>query len=151
MHFQSTLCPLQGECQAKNVIYGAEVEAVDNQGPAVVKVDGFKARNYAGQALNSKKRYYQHKTSFNDPKKVLGNRSIDDQIAEKEKKSELAKYVWKLKKKGLQYKIKWSIIKHAARPYKKGMRYCYLCLTEKVVIRKFQLKVGKTVRSHLWD
>ena len=64
------------------------------------------------------------------PKKDLGSRSIDDQIAEKEKKSELAKYVWKLKKKGLQYKIKWSIIKHA-RPYRKGMHYFDLCLTEK--------------------
>ena len=35
-----TSCPLQGECQAKNVVYGAEVEAVDNQG-VIVKVDGF--------------------------------------------------------------------------------------------------------------
>ena len=132
-----TNCPLQGECHTKNVIYGAEATAVDNQG-AVVKVDGFEARNYAGQALHFKQRWYQHKTSFNDPKKELPGpqgtkRSIADQIAEKEKKSELAKYVWKLKKKGLQYKIKWSIIRHA-RPYKKGAHYCDLCLSEKVVI-----------------
>ena len=45
----------------------------------------------------------------------------------------LAKYVWKLKKMGLKYSIKWSIIKHA-KPYRKGAHYCYLCLTEKVVI-----------------
>ena len=37
-----TNCPLQGECQAKNVIYGAEVTAVDSQSGAVVKVDGLK-------------------------------------------------------------------------------------------------------------
>ena len=109
----------------------------------MVKVDNFKARNYHGQALNFKKRYYQHKTSFNDPKKELpkkdengqeaGSRSLADQIVEKEKQSELAKYVWKLKKMGLRYKIKWSIIKHA-RPYQKGMKFCDLCLTEKVII-----------------
>ena len=131
-------CPLQGECHAKNVIYGAEVTAVDNQG-SVVKVDGFEARSYAGQALHFKQRWYQHKSSFNDPERELPGqqqgtkRSIADQIAEKEKKSELAKYVWKLKKKGLQYKIKWSIIRHA-KPYRKGAHYCDLCLSEKVVI-----------------
>ena len=126
-------CPLKGECNTKNVIYGAEVTAVDKQTGAIVKVDGFGARNYAGQALHFKQRWYQHKTSFNDPKREIGSRSIADQIKEKEKKSELAKYVWKLKKKGLKYEIKWSIIKHA-RPYRKGSHYCDLCLTEKVVI-----------------
>ena len=37
-----TNCPLQGECHAKNVVYGAEVTAVDDQG-SMVKVDGFEA------------------------------------------------------------------------------------------------------------
>ena len=55
-------------------------------------------------------KHYQHKTSFKDLRKDFGSRSIADQVAEKEKKSELAKYVWKLKKKGLKYKVKWSII-----------------------------------------
>ena len=132
-------CPLQGQCHAKNLIYGAEVTAVDDQGSAV-RVDGFEARNYAGQALHFKQRWYQHKTSFSDPKKELPGvkgsttkRSIADQIVEKKKKSELAKYVWKLKEMGLRYKIKWSIIKHA-KPYRKGANYCDLCLTEKVII-----------------
>ena len=55
------------------------------------------------------------------------------QIAEKEDKSELARYVWKLKKKGLKPKIKWKIVMKA-RPYKKGSRYCDLCLSEKTLI-----------------
>ena len=57
------------------------------------------------------------------------NGDTDDDVEyvdEKEKKSELAKYVWKLKKKGLQYKIKWSINKHA-RPYRKGSHICTIC------------------------
>ena len=135
-------CVLQGECyKAKNVIYEAEVEAVD-RGGAVVKIDGFEARQYHGQALDFKSRLYGHRTTFNDPTKpldkvvngqVVGTRSIDDQIAEKEAKSELAKYVWKIKKMGLKYNIKWSI-KKFARPYRKGMKYCDLCLSEKTVI-----------------
>ena len=121
---------LQGECHAKNVIYGAEVTAVDDQG-SKVKVDGFEARNYAGQALHFKPRWQQHKKELPGPHGT--KRSIADQIVEKEKKSELAKYIWKLKKKGLKYEIKWSIIKHA-RPCRKGSHYCDLCLTEKVII-----------------
>lgn len=125
----------------KNVIYGAEVKAIDNSGK-VVKVDGFEARNYHGQALDFKSRLYGHRTTFSDPKKVLdkvvngqvvGSRSIAEQIAEKEGKSELAKYIWKIKKMGLKYDIKWSIIMHA-RPYRKGMKFCDLCLSEKTII-----------------
>ena len=37
------------------------------------------------------------------------------------------------KKMGLKYVIKWSIIKFA-RSYRKVMRFCDLCLTEKVII-----------------
>ena len=135
-------CVLQGDCyKAKNVIYEAEVEAVDRRGE-VVKIDGFDARQYHGQALDFKSRLYGHRTTFSDPKKILdkvvngevvGSRGIDEQIAEKEGKSELAKYVWKLKKMGLKFEIKWSIVKHA-RPYKKGSKYCDLCLSEKTVI-----------------
>ena len=59
--------------------------------------------------------------------------SIDEQIEEKEGKSELAKYVWKIKKRGLKPKIKWSI-RMKAQIYRKGMRYCDLCLSEKSII-----------------
>ena len=92
--------------------------------------------------MDFKNRLYQHRSSFNNPTKpldkvvngeVVGSRSIDEQVSEKEGKSELAKYVWKIKKMGLKYDIKWSIIRHA-RPYKKGGRYCDLCLSEKTVI-----------------
>ena len=55
------------------------------------------------------------------------------QIAEKEERSELAKYVWKLKKKGLKPIVKWKILLKA-RPYKKGSRFCDLCMSEKTII-----------------
>ena len=59
--------------------------------------------------------------------------SIEQQIAEKEERSELAKYVWKLKKKGLKPIVKWKILVKA-RSYSKGSRYCDLCLSEKTFI-----------------
>ena len=100
-------------------------------------------RTYQGQALKFKQRYYAHKTSFTDPTKILSRKpkgstevikvSIEEQIAEKEERSELAKYVWKLKKKGLKPIVKWKILMKA-RPYSKGSRYCDLCLSEKTII-----------------
>ena len=113
---------------------GAEVE---------VEVDGWDFRTYQGQAMKFKQRWYGHRSSFNDPTKILTRKakgsneevkvSIEEQIAEKEEKSELAKYVWKVKKKGLKPKIKWRILLKA-RPYAKGSRYCDLCLSEKTII-----------------
>ena len=72
--------------------------------------------------------------------------SIEEQIEEKEGRSELAKYVWKLKKRGLKPKIKWAI-KSKARIYKKGMRYCDLCLTEKTLIAIASTDFGVALQS----
>ena len=139
-------CPVDGECRTPNVIYEAEVRAaeVDQDGAEhEVEVDGFDYRVYTGQAMQFKQRLNNHKWTFSDPTKVLNRKvkgtgeevkiSIEEQIEEKEGRSELAKYVWKLKKKGLKYKIKWSI-KMKATIYRKGMRYCDLCLSEKTLI-----------------
>ena len=48
-------------------------------------------------------------------------------------KSALAIHLWKLKDAGIDYTLKWSIVRHAA-PYKCGTRKCDLCLTETAVI-----------------
>ena len=47
--------------------------------------------------------------------------------------TDLSKYVWKLKKSGKQYNIKWSILNHA-RAYTAGAARCNLCLEEKVCL-----------------
>ena len=93
--------------------------------------------------MKFKQRWYAHNGSFNDPTKILTSKlkgsteevkvSIEEKIAEKEERSELAKYVWKIKKKGLKPLVKWKILLKA-RPYSKGSRYCDLCLSEKTVI-----------------
>ena len=50
-----------------------------------------------------------------------------------EHKTTLAQYIWKLKDNGIQYKIRWKIIKQV-RGYSKEAKKCYLCLTEKMMI-----------------
>ena len=42
----------------------------------------------------------------------------------------LSNYVWKLKRNGQDYTIRWSI-KYRAPPYKSGSKKCLLCLKEK--------------------
>ena len=138
----TTNCPVEGECGSQNVIYEAEVKAEDSKGD-VVEVNGWDFRTYQGQAMKFKQRWYGHNSLFTNPTKILTRKvkgsneevkvTIEQQIAEKEERSELAKYVWKLKKKGLKPIVKWKILVKA-RPYRKGSRFCNLCLSEKTVI-----------------
>ena len=97
-------------------------------------------KEYSGQTGRlARERMYDHNTSFSDPKRVLERKdkvtgeivkvTIDQQIEEKRSKSELANYIWSLKKQGKKWKIEWSIHRQAIN-YRNGHRYCDLCLTE---------------------
>ena len=137
-------CPVDGECWSENVVYEAEVRAAEvvNGAEVEVEVNGWDYRTYQGQALKFKQRWYGQNGTFTNPTKILTRKSkdskevkvpIEQQIAEKEEKSELAKYIWKVKKKGLKPIVKWKILLKA-RPYSKGSSYCDLCLSEKTII-----------------
>ena len=65
-----------------------------------------------------KKRYNEHMRSF---KKELAQSTT------------LSTYVWKLKKKGLEPEVSWSIHKKA-HTFSSGSKKCDLCLTEKMAI-----------------
>ena len=65
-----------------------------------------------------KARYTDHKYSFNQ---------------RKDKQTALSKYIWKLKDRGLNYKISWSI-KTKGFKFSSGSRQCDLCLSEKHAI-----------------
>ena len=68
----------------------------------------------------SKKRYYSHKESFrNEASK---------------NKTTLSAHIWD-QNLAPEPRIKWSILQHATS-YRKGSRYCDLCLTEKLYIMK---------------
>ena len=65
-----------------------------------------------------------------------------------EKKIELSKYVWKLKDKGEDFIIKWSIAAKAFR-YICGSKRCDLRLTEKLLIAKADPRTLLNKRSEI--
>ena len=128
-------CPVQGLCGTKDLVYGAKVITEEPNKPVIM-------RRYVGQTTRKFKiRYGEHKNSFNPPTRELVRNgktvSIEEQIEEKRKKSELAAYIWKLRDENkLQYTtIQWSIEKRAF-PFKNGSKYCDLCAWEKTEIAK---------------
>jgi len=75
---------------------------------------------YVGStAQKFKKRYYKHRSSFQNPKY--------------EHDTELSKHIWKLKRENKTYRIKWKVIDRAA-PYNPVTKRCNLCNKEKFYI-----------------
>ena len=105
-----SLCPLDKKCLRKNVVYEATVQ------------HGGISQKYVGMTENTfKTRYNQHKTSF----KHVKNRN----------QTELSNLIWKLKDKGIDYRLTWRLIAQA-QTYKPGRMTCNLCLSEKFHILK---------------
>ena len=107
---QKSNCPLAEKCLSECLVYHAQVNRLDiNQ-----------TKNYYCTCENNfKERYNNHTTSFRNKNK--------------EKSTELSKYIWELKKSIINYDLKWSIA-CKAHPYTGGTRKCDLCLTEKLAI-----------------
>ena len=105
-------CPLQNKCLVTNVVYEAHITTNDDP----------QGRDYIGLTEGTfKKRFTQHKSSFNN---------IDYS-----NKTSLSKYVWSLKNEEKEYKICWSSI-DTAKAYNNGSNKCGLCLCEKLAILK---------------
>ena len=102
-------CPLQNKCLTHKTIYRAEVT---NNANDEMKI-------YIGQAAPPfKDRYRNHTKSFRH--EVYST------------ESELGKYVFALRQKGITETIKWSILKQIKSPL--HPRSCQLCLNEKMLI-----------------
>ena len=103
------LCPLDGACLTKNIIYEATVTTSSGN-----------ARTYIGMTEHEfKTRYNNHKLSFKDRKHSHN--------------TVLSKHIWDLKDENIDYKINWRIIKRASA-YKGKPSRCNLCLAEKLCI-----------------
>ena len=101
-------CPLDGNCLEAALVYKADVTAANS------------VESYIGNTGNDfKERYTQHNNSFR-------HRHL-------RKNTTLAGFIWDCKDKNIDYKIKWSILKHGF-PYRCGSRRCDLCLQEKLEI-----------------
>ena len=105
-------CPLNGECQTPSVIYRTDVVNDSND----------KERFYFGLA----------DTTF---KERCRNHIRDFKHGKYENSTELAKYIWQLKRDNISFSVKWTII---AKVYgSPNLFLCKLCLTEKLWIIDF--------------
>ena len=110
-------CPLNGACQATNIVYKAEV--IDNKDPTNKKT-------YIGISQPSfKERLSNHKKSFKHKKY--------------EKETELSKYIWRLKETKTKFNIKWSILRRTSG-FSNITSSCNLCTSEKLSICNFKDK-----------
>ena len=64
------------------------------------------------------------------------------------KETELSKYVWKMKDKGKDFTIKWSVAAKAS-PYMCCSKRCDLCLMEKLLIAKADPRTLLNKRSEI--
>ena len=109
------LCPLNGNCQAENILYEATITCNERT---------YGENIYIGIAETTfKKRYSNHKRSFNLP--AYKN------------DTELSKEFWKIKRRNSVPNIKWRILRKCSRFNRSSVR-CNLCLNEKLEIALFK-------------
>ena len=97
-------CPIENKRLSSALVYNATV-TTNGSSPG---------KNYIGLSEGTfKKRFYGYQLSIKDRKYA--------------KSTELSKHLWKLKDKGQQYNIKWTIKKKATH-YSNGSKRCNLCI-----------------------
>ena len=107
---RNRVCPLEGKCLSKNIVYQA----------TVVRTDNNHKETYIGSTGTTfKLRYGNHTQSFN-------NRNLRNS-------TKLSKYIWNLKDEEIDYTLSWKIIKKTYA-YNGGTKKCNLCLYEKYAI-----------------
>ena len=95
------ICPLDGKCLKKNIIYQATI---------IPKKEGEKEENYIGLTSTTfKARLANHKAS-------LKNRNLESSC-------KLAQHAWKLKDKYVDFDLKWKII-CTAKPFSPIKIFC---------------------------
>ena len=116
-------CPLNNNCLSTNFIYNALVTTHED------KI----GKNYIC-LTEFKQRFSQHKLSLRNENYANSN--------------ELSRYILEIKYKNKDYNIKWTIIRRA-RQYNNIIKWCDLCLTEKLCIIKAYASTLLKKRSEL--
>ena len=115
--------PMDGNCQARCIVYKAEVEA-----------GGDTKENVGLTEPPFKQRYTCHMSSFRH--------------AKHEHSTELSKHVWDLKRRGEDFSTRWSILT-SAPAYNSASKRCNLCLSEKLHIVLADKKRSLNKRTEL--
>ena len=103
---KNAVCPLDGQCLEKNIVYQATVSSSDG---ATEKYVGITAPPF-------KKRLGNHKKSFKHEKYKT--------------ETDLSNHTWKLKTEKKSFKINWKILDRG-RSFNPGSKICQLCTIEK--------------------
>ena len=127
-------CPIPGgnQCRSVNAVYQATL-TVEPRPEVEGEVE--EVHTYVGASNNFKKRYYRHRTSFNDPAYRTD--------------TTLSKCVWKLKENNRQFRIKWRIIDRG-KAYRPSSKRCNLCLKEKYWIIFHPEMASLNDNSEIW-
>ena len=105
---KNTVCPLDGNCQVDNLVYQAKLEP-----------ENLATEYYIGLASTTfKARWHTHKTSIKN---------------EEVNQTSLSRYIRKLEKKGINYKLSWKLVDRA-KPFSPVSGVCGLCTKEKFYI-----------------
>ena len=113
-----SLCPLDGKCLTRAVIYQGDVNTDDGEHHKYI---GLSEPPFKGRSSD-------HRTSFNDRKYEV--------------KTDLSKKVWELKDKGKVPNVTYSLVRKSS-PYQPGSDHCNLCLWEKFHIMKGNNLINK--------
>ena len=101
-------CPMDGNCNAENVIYQAEVTTPTTKETYIGLCDTTFKLRFRNHLCSFRNERYKHATA-------------------------LSKYIWSLKDQQIAYEIKWRQVKQA-RSYSNVSKRCNLCLWEKFFI-----------------
>ena len=101
-------CPLEGDCNTRNIIYQAEVRTPQTKETYIELCD-----------TTFKERYRNHTCSFRNER----YKNV----------TELSKHIWSLNERKINYQIRWRKVKQA-RSYSNVNKKCNLCLWEKYFI-----------------
>ena len=101
-------CPLEGNCNTRNIIYQAEVTTPQTTETYIGLCDTTFKERYRNQTCSFRNERYKNVT-------------------------DLSKHIWSLKERQINYQIKWKKVRQA-RSYSNVNKKCNLCLWEKYFI-----------------
>ena len=101
-------CPLNGNCQHKNLVYSCKVSTPN--------INSNHPHYFGLTEYTFKDRLYKHRNSF--------------KYESKRNATEISNFFWDKKKEKIDVELEWSIL-DKAKPYSPESKKCMLCLTEK--------------------
>ena len=115
-------CPLNGACiSSRSVVYKATGEELNNN-------NNTSNSNNCGSNTNKRETYTD--LTKNTFKERYDDHSLTFNHRDKSNKTTLAAHIWKLRDRGANYNLSWSIIEKG-QSFNPSTRRCSLCLKEK--------------------